>query len=67
MPRKSSPPSPPAPASIVVTSAAAGFRRAGRAWSIAPTVVPLADLPEGALAALEAEPMLTVERVPPGA
>ena len=50
---------------LVVTSAVEGFRRAGRAWSKTPTEVAAADFDEAGLAALEAEPLLTVARVKP--
>ncbi len=40
-----------------------GFRRAGRAWSKEETTVPLAELDEAQVAALEAEPLLVVKRV----
>ena len=40
-----------------------GFRRAGRAWSAEETTVPLADFSKEQIAALEAEPLLAVERV----
>lgn len=44
-----------------ITSRRAGFRRAGRAWSVTPTDVLADDLTAAQLAALLAEPMLTVE------
>lgn len=40
-----------------------GFRRAGRAWSKEETTVPLAEIDEAQVAALEAEPLLVVKRV----
>lgn len=71
MPPKAKPAAPPAvqripsgvAGHIIVTSAREGFRRAGRAWSKTPTTVAVADLGDAALTALEAEPMLRVERV----
>lgn len=46
-----------------ITAAREGFRRAGRAWSKQPTEIPLAGLSDADVAALKAEPMLTVEEV----
>lgn len=46
--------------SVTVTSAADGFRRAGRAWSRTPTTVPLDELGEEQIIALEKEPLLLV-------
>lgn len=46
-----------------ITAAREGFRRAGRAWSKQPTVVPVADLTDAEVDALMAEPLLTVEEV----
>jgi len=40
-----------------------GFRRAGRAWPAEETTVPLKDFTDEQVAALEAEPLLTVKRV----
>lgn len=41
-----------------------GFRRAGRAWSVSPTEVLLAELTENEIAMLKAEMiMLTVEEI----
>lgn len=40
-----------------------GFRRAGRAWSVQPTEIPLAGLSDADVAALKAEAMLTVEEI----
>lgn len=40
-----------------------GFRRAGRAWSKQPTEIPLAGMSKADVAALKAEPMLTVEEI----
>lgn len=51
---------------LIVTSKTEGFRRAGRAWSCTPTEVAAGEFDAAALAALEAEPMLTVERVTAG-
>ncbi len=45
---------------IRVVAKADGFRRAGRAWSKAGTDLPLADLKKAEIAALRAEPRLTV-------
>lgn len=46
-----------------ITSAREGFRRAGRAWSKQATEIPLEGLSDDDIAALKAEPMLTVEEV----
>lgn len=48
------------PIAIEVSARRDGFRRAGRAWSKEPVIVPLDILGEGELDALLAEPMLTV-------
>lgn len=40
-----------------------GFRRAGRAWSGVETTVPIKEFTDEQVAALEAEPLLTVKRV----
>lgn len=45
---------------LVVVARTEGFRRAGRAWSTAPTTVPLDQLTEAAIEALKGEPMLSV-------
>lgn len=45
---------------LIITSAREGFRRAGRAWSVAPTRVAMSDFTAEQLAQLAAEPMLTV-------
>ena len=45
---------------IRVVAKADGFRRAGRAWSKAGTDLPAAGIKKADLAALRAEPMLTV-------
>lgn len=45
---------------IIVISEVEGFRRAGRAWSRTATTVPLTELDEEAIKALQAEPLLTV-------
>lgn len=47
-------------AELVIVSRREGFRRAGRAWSVAPTTVPAGELTAEQFAALIAEPMLTV-------
>lgn len=46
-----------------ITAKREGFRRAGRAWSMVPTEVLLADLNDDEIALLEAETMLTVEEI----
>lgn len=46
-----------------ITAKREGFRRAGRAWSMTPTEVLLADLSEGEIALLKAETMLAVEEI----
>uniref|UniRef100_A0A0S6YZI7 Mu-like prophage FluMu N-terminal domain-containing protein n=1 Tax=Mizugakiibacter sediminis TaxID=1475481 RepID=A0A0S6YZI7_9GAMM len=46
---------------ITVTAKRDGFRRAGRAWSTAPTTVPADAFDTDQLAALHREPMLVVE------
>lgn len=46
-----------------ITAAREGFRRCGRAWSKRPTEIPVAGLSEAEVAALMAEPMLTVEEI----
>lgn len=45
---------------VIVTSEVEGFRRAGRPWSRTPTTVPIEELDDAALLALEAEPLLQV-------
>lgn len=50
-------------AGLEVQSKQAGFRRAGRAWPSEATFVALAELTDEQIAALEAEPMLSVKRV----
>lgn len=45
---------------IIVTSKQEGFRRAGRAWSKAPTQVSTAEFSAEQLAALRDEPMLDI-------
>jgi hypothetical protein len=45
---------------VIVTSEVEGFRRAGRAWSRTPTTVPIDELDDAAIIALEAEPLLQV-------
>lgn len=45
---------------FLVSAKIEGFRRAGRAWSKGQTLVGVAELSEDQLAALLAEPMLTV-------
>lgn len=46
-----------------ITAKREGFRRAGRAWSMTPTDVTLADLSDEEISALKAETMLTVEEI----
>lgn len=48
---------------IRVVSRRAGFRRAGRAWSVEPTVVPVSEFTTAQIQSLRAEPMLIVEDV----
>lgn len=43
-----------------VTASTEGFRRAGRAWSKAPTEVPASEFTKAQIAALKAETMLMV-------
>ncbi len=61
------PPAPPAKKEPVkalsVASKDNGFRRAGRAWSAAATVVPLSELSDEQVAQLKAELLLTVTEV----
>lgn len=45
---------------VIVTSEVEGFRRAGRPWSRTPTTVPIEELDDAALLAIEAEPLLQV-------
>ncbi|MGE4526823.1 MAG: hypothetical protein AB7D00_00525 [Rhodospirillaceae bacterium] len=45
---------------VRVISKKDGFRRAGRAWT-GTAELPVADLPKGGLAALQAEPLLIVQ------
>ena len=52
------------PTHYAVSAARDGFRRSGRAWSRTPIVVPAAELDDAALAALRADPSITV--VPTG-
>ena len=52
------------PTHYAVSAARDGFRRAGRAWSRTPVVVPAGDLDDEALAALRADPSITI--VPTG-
>jgi len=52
--------SPIAVEALVVTSEIEGFRRAGRAWSRTPTTVPIAELSEEQIVALEQESLLQV-------
>lgn len=47
-----------------ITARRDGFRRAGRAWTVAPQDVPADTLSDDQLAALRAEPMLTVIEIP---
>lgn len=50
-------------AGLKVTSRQAGFRRAGHAWSITPTVIALSELTDDQVLQLKGEPMLKVELV----
>lgn len=50
-------------AGLEVQSKQAGFRRAGRAWPSEATFVALDELSDEQIAALEAEPMLSVNRI----
>lgn len=50
-----------------VQSIRAGFRRAGRAWTVEPVDVPLSDLSEAQVAQLKAEPLLVVAEITIGA
>lgn len=50
-------------AHLTVRALKDGFRRAGRAWSAEETTVPIEEFSKEQLAALEAEPLLTVKRV----
>lgn len=45
---------------IRVVATTAGFRRAGRAWSVEPSDVPLRDLNKEQIAQIRAEPLLAV-------
>ena len=47
-------------AAITVSCAREGFRRGGRAWSVAPVTVPVADFTAEQLAQIRAEPLLKV-------
>lgn len=51
------------PNGVRVVAKAQGFRRAGRAWPVAPTDVLFEDLGDDALAQLRAEPMLSVTEI----
>ena len=50
----------PVAARMIVTAKAEGFRRAGRAWSVAPTEVSVDEFSDAELLALAGEPMLDV-------
>lgn len=50
----------------MVVSEVEGFRRAGRAWSRAPITVPIDELSEAQILALEQEPLLAVVYVAAG-
>lgn len=56
-------PSPEPGPALIITGPKAGRRRAGRDFGPAPVSVPLADLTEADLAALQADPALTVTLV----
>lgn len=45
---------------LAITAVREGFRRAGRSWSVAPTVVALAELTAEQIKALREEPALVV-------
>lgn len=45
---------------VIVTSEREGFWRGGRPWSRTPTTVPIDELSDAALLAIEAEPLLQV-------
>lgn len=49
-----------APTAVSVIAQTEGFRRAGRVWSKAPTIVPIEDLSDDDLQALRREPKLSV-------
>lgn len=51
---------------ITVVSEVEGFRRAGRAWSRTPITVPIDELSEAQILALEQEPLLAVVYVAAG-
>jgi hypothetical protein len=51
------------PAKLCVIARSEGFRRAGRAWSVAPTEVETKEFSADQLAALRADPMLIVQDV----
>lgn len=51
---------------IMVVSEVEGFRRAGRAWSRTPITVPIDELSEAQILALEQEPLLAVVYVAAG-
>lgn len=53
----------PMVSALRIVSARDGFRRAHRAWSVAPTVVLLSELSEEDLADLKAEAMLSIEAI----
>ena len=51
---------------VTVVSEVEGFRRAGRAWSRTPITVPIDELSEAQIMALEQEPLLAVAYVAGG-
>ena len=51
------------PTHYAISADADGFRRAGRAWRIAPTAVAAGELTDEALAMLEADPSITVRPI----
>lgn len=48
---------------LLIAAAREGFRRAGRAWSVAPTMVALADLTADQIKQLRDEPALVVREI----
>lgn len=56
----------PVAQAITVVSEVEGFRRAGRAWSRTPITVPIDELSEAQILALEQEPLLAVVYVAAG-
>ena len=46
-----------------VSAKAAGFRRAGRAWSVAPVEIALSDLTDEQISQIKGEPKLAVTEI----